>query len=111
MADEYEVWLDQVRDALRSINTGIEDWQGVWLFDFSGEHDVGTTRRLRCPADAVLSRRYLHDANCGGMFDTSQTSKRFSDGSSLLKKPRYLSADPVSTTSLHPLPRPSNGHA
>jgi len=30
MADAYEIWLDQVRDALRSINMRIEDWQDVW---------------------------------------------------------------------------------
>jgi hypothetical protein len=43
MADEYEVWLDQVKDALRSINIRMEDWQGIWSFDFSAEHKSGTT--------------------------------------------------------------------
>jgi len=42
MADAYEVWLDQVRDALRSINMRMEDWQGNWSFDFSAEYKAGT---------------------------------------------------------------------
>jgi hypothetical protein len=42
MADTYDVWLDQVRDALRSINMSMDDWQPVWRFDFPGEHDKGT---------------------------------------------------------------------
>jgi hypothetical protein len=39
----YEIWLEEVKDALRSINMPMEDWQGVWPFDFSGEHDAGAT--------------------------------------------------------------------
>lgn len=42
MADSYDVWLDQVRDSLRSINMSMDDWQPVWRFDFPGEHDKGT---------------------------------------------------------------------
>jgi hypothetical protein len=34
MTDAYEVWLDQVRDTLRSINMPMADWQGIWSFDF-----------------------------------------------------------------------------
>jgi hypothetical protein len=41
MADAYELWLDQVRDALRAINMHVEDWQGVWPFDFSAEYAAG----------------------------------------------------------------------
>ena len=60
MADAYEVWLDQVKDALRSINMQMEDWQGVWPFDFSGEHDAGTT-----PDDAAMkaNRYWWHQQN------------------------------------------------
>jgi len=43
MADAYEVWLDQVKDALRSINMQMEDWQPIWSFDFPREHKAGTT--------------------------------------------------------------------
>jgi hypothetical protein len=43
MAEAYEVWLDQVRDALRSINMPMEDWQRIWVFDFAAEHNAGTT--------------------------------------------------------------------
>ena len=42
MADAYEVWLDQVRDALRSINMAMADWQKIWAFDFSAEYKAGT---------------------------------------------------------------------
>jgi len=49
MANAYEVWLDQVRDALRSINMQMEDWQPVWSFDFPLEHKAGTT-----PSDAAM---------------------------------------------------------
>jgi hypothetical protein len=39
----YEVWLEQVREALRSINMQMENWQPVWKFDFAREHDAGAT--------------------------------------------------------------------
>jgi hypothetical protein len=42
MANAYEVWLDQVQDALRSINMQIEQWQGIWPFEFSAEYNAGT---------------------------------------------------------------------
>lgn len=42
MAEAYEVWLDQVRDALRSINMPVEDWQKIWAFDFAAEYERGT---------------------------------------------------------------------
>jgi hypothetical protein len=42
MADAYEIWLGQVRDALRSINMPIDDWQRQWPFDFSAEFEAGT---------------------------------------------------------------------
>jgi len=42
MANEHEVWLDQVRAALHSINMSMDDWQPLWPFDFTGEHDKGT---------------------------------------------------------------------
>jgi len=48
MPDAYELWLDQVRDALRSINMHIEEWQGVWPFDFSAEHEAGSNPRRHC---------------------------------------------------------------
>lgn len=43
MTDAYEVWLDQVRDALRSINMPMEDWQKTWVFDFAAEYQRGTS--------------------------------------------------------------------
>jgi hypothetical protein len=50
----YEIWLEQVKDALRSINMPMEDWQRVWPFDFSAEHDAGTN-----PDDAAMkANRY-----------------------------------------------------
>jgi hypothetical protein len=60
LADAYDIWLDQVRYALRSINMPMEDWQGAWPFDFSGEHDVGTT-----PDEAAMkaNRYWWHRQN------------------------------------------------
>lgn len=49
MADAYEVWLDQVKDALRSINMNMSDWQPVWSFDFKSEYGAGTP-----PDDAAM---------------------------------------------------------
>jgi hypothetical protein len=42
MIETYENWLEQVKNALRSINMQMEDWQGTWPFDFLGEHNAGT---------------------------------------------------------------------
>lgn len=39
----YDTWLNQVKDALSSINMKLEDWQQVWSFDFKREFDSGTT--------------------------------------------------------------------
>jgi hypothetical protein len=41
--------MDQVRDALRSINMQVDDWQPVWPFDFPREYKAGTT-----PGDAAM---------------------------------------------------------
>lgn len=43
MSREYDRWLNEVQDALRSINISIDDWQSIWPFDFRGEHNRGTT--------------------------------------------------------------------
>lgn len=43
MPFEYDRWLGEVRDALRSINMPMDDWQSIWPFDFKGEHDGGTS--------------------------------------------------------------------
>jgi hypothetical protein len=42
MAAAYNIWLDQVRDALHSINMSMDDWQPIWPFDFTGEREKGT---------------------------------------------------------------------
>ncbi len=56
----YEIWLKEVKDALRCINMPMEDWQGVWPFDFSGEHDAGAT-----PDEAAVkaNRYWWHKQN------------------------------------------------
>lgn len=54
MPETYDIWLGRVRDALRLINMHIEDWQGVWPFDFSAEYEAGTS-----PDDAAMkANRY-----------------------------------------------------
>ena len=42
MANKYGAWLDEVREALRSINMPMEDWQRSWAFDFTAEYERGT---------------------------------------------------------------------
>jgi len=54
MQSEYDRWLGEVRDALRSINMSMDDWQPVWRFDFPGEHDKGTDPH----AAAMKANRY-----------------------------------------------------
>jgi hypothetical protein len=43
MSSAYEIWLDQVRETLRSINMQMEDWQPVFSFNFQIAHDAGDT--------------------------------------------------------------------
>jgi hypothetical protein len=43
MSDAYNLWLDEVRDALHSINMPMEDWQRSWEFDFPAEYERGTS--------------------------------------------------------------------
>ena len=60
MANKYEVWLDQVKDALRSINMRVEDWQPAWPFDFKSQYEAGI------PADAAAmkaNRFWWHQQN------------------------------------------------
>jgi hypothetical protein len=40
MPIEYDRWLDEVRDALRSINMSMDDWQSIWPFDFKGDFSL-----------------------------------------------------------------------
>ena len=56
----YEVWLNQVRDALQSINMPMDEWQGVWPFHFSREHDSGTAPD---EAAAKANRFWWHQQN------------------------------------------------
>lgn len=60
MPSEYDRWLGEVRDALRSINMPMDDWQGIWPFDFKGEHDRGCS-----PEDAAgrANRFWWHQQN------------------------------------------------
>lgn len=50
----YETWLQQVKEALTSINMPMDDWQSIWPFDFAGEHDRGTDP----DAAAMKANRY-----------------------------------------------------
>ena len=54
MAATYQLWLDQVRDALRSINMQMDDWQPVWSFDFRSEYDAG----VKADDAATKANRY-----------------------------------------------------
>lgn len=39
----YEAWLNEVKEALSSINMPMEDWQKTWPFDFLHEFETGTS--------------------------------------------------------------------
>lgn len=43
VSSEYEIWLDQVLQALHSINMQMEDWQPVFRYNFQNAHDAGDT--------------------------------------------------------------------
>jgi hypothetical protein len=60
MADAYEVWLDQVKDTLSSINMPMENWQRIWAFDFAAEYGRGTN-----PDAAAMkaNRFWSHEQN------------------------------------------------
>lgn len=54
MAESFGIWLNQVRDALQSINMALEDWQSLWPFDFEREYRSGT----RADDAAMKANRY-----------------------------------------------------
>jgi hypothetical protein len=60
MRQTYGGWLDEVRDALRSINMPMEDWQNIWAFDFPKEYKNGTTPN---DAGAKANRFWWHEQN------------------------------------------------
>ena len=37
----YGVWLEEVEQALASINMPMEEWQKQWVFDFQKEFQSG----------------------------------------------------------------------
>ncbi len=47
---KYREWLDDVRSALNSVNMPMDDWQGVYPFDFRSEYDTGAR-----PDDAAMT--------------------------------------------------------
>lgn len=60
MANTYEVWLDQVKLALQSLNMRMEDWQSIWAFDFKAEYDAGITADH---AAMKANRYWWHEQN------------------------------------------------
>jgi hypothetical protein len=51
---DYERWLTDVRSTLDSLNMPMDDWQGVWAFEFRAEFNSGTK-----PDDAAMkANRY-----------------------------------------------------
>lgn len=56
----YESWLNEVRSALASINMPLDEWQRVWVFNFSAEYNAGTV-----PAKAAerANRFWWHEQN------------------------------------------------
>ena len=46
----YETWLQDVDEALKSINMPMDDWQGIWPFDFR-----------QCVRWRIRSEQYDHE--------------------------------------------------
>jgi hypothetical protein len=44
MTASYDAWLNDVQDALSSINMPLKDWQKTWAFDFQAEFIAGHQR-------------------------------------------------------------------
>jgi hypothetical protein len=42
MSNGYEAWINDVQQALGSINMSMDDWQSRWPFDFQAEYKAGT---------------------------------------------------------------------
>ena len=57
---KYQDWFDDVRNALRSINMPMDDWQKLWPFNFISEYEAGSQ-----PADAAAkaNRHWWHEQN------------------------------------------------
>jgi hypothetical protein len=72
MSPTYEVWLDQVREALRCINMQMEDWQPVFAFNFSAAHNAGLT-----PDEAALkaNRFWWYEQNQSLKTDCRRTPR------------------------------------
>jgi hypothetical protein len=43
MVDDYNLWLDEVRTALDSINMPLDIWQKQWPFPFEATYKSGVT--------------------------------------------------------------------
>jgi hypothetical protein len=50
----YESWMEEVEEALSSINMSMEGWQTSWEFDFRREFEAGTA----APTAAMKANRY-----------------------------------------------------
>jgi hypothetical protein len=48
-AAAYNAWLEEVEQALASINMAMEEWQSQWEFDFQREFNAGST-----PSDVAM---------------------------------------------------------
>jgi hypothetical protein len=60
MEPDYDRWLRDVRAALDSINMRMDDWQGVWRFEFEREYRAGTDPKT---AAEKANRYWWHEQN------------------------------------------------
>jgi hypothetical protein len=60
IAAAYGVWLEEVQEALASINMPMEEWQRQWVFDFQREFRSGAVAN-----DAAMkaNRFWWHEQN------------------------------------------------
>jgi hypothetical protein len=71
MPDAYDKWLGEVRNVLNSINMRMDDWQGIWHFDFRSEYDDGSDAK---DAAAKANRFWWHEQNKSLKRDCAQTA-------------------------------------
>ena len=70
MAEAYEEWIKEVRDALDSLIMPMADWQLIGAFDFRSTYDAGIK-----PDEAALkaNRYWWHEWNKSLKQDCRQT--------------------------------------
>lgn len=105
----YQLWLDQVREALELNNMHMDDWQRMWPFDFQAEYKAGSKAehtaktvnqfwwneynksKVKCPDCKAKVRRNLLAKHLKKFHSKSLTQKCKSKRRTEIKEPRSSS--------------------